>query len=249
MSRDIYNTSGKAARGLECTLCGISGPKAPGGVLQYGAQGLIQRASGAAICHECVDEIAAALAENMPSSVSRTRSALFSNWALKTNLATFGIKPRFESYSFVQKHNEAFYIGPFNSPFSEVYSRQIKPTLRARKYRSVRGDEVYGATPIVESVWRAINSSKFVIAEMTGRNPNVLYEVGLAHAVGKPIIFITQDIEDIPFDLRHHRIILYSLDTAAINKFGRQLVKAIDAVTKEDLVRLPKPSREQDAED
>jgi hypothetical protein len=45
--------------------------------------------------------------------------------------------------------------------------------------------------------------------DFSGKNPNVFYEVGIANTLGKHVIPITQHMEDIPFDLRHHRVILY----------------------------------------
>jgi tetratricopeptide (TPR) repeat protein len=58
-------------------------------------------------------------------------------------------------------------------------------------------------------LWSAIVSSSAVIAELTTRNPNVLYELGLAHAIRKPAVLLAQTVEDIPFDLKHIRTILY----------------------------------------
>jgi hypothetical protein len=48
-----------------------------------------------------------------------------------------------------------------------------------------------------------------LIAELTGKNANVFYELGLAHAMQKNVILITQRLEDVPFDLRHYRCLVY----------------------------------------
>ena len=50
-----------------------------------------------------------------------------------------------------------------------------------------------------------------MVADLTGRNPNVFYELGLAHAAMKPVVFTAANIEDVPFDLRHLRVILYDV--------------------------------------
>jgi HEAT repeat protein len=58
-------------------------------------------------------------------------------------------------------------------------------------------------------IWKSIRQSKLVIADLTGRNPNVFYELGLAHAIQKPVILLSQNVNDVPFDLRHVRVIIY----------------------------------------
>ena len=69
--------------------------------------------------------------------------------------------------------------------------------------------EIFQVGPITEQIWSYINRAKFIIADLTERNPNVFYELGLAHTVGKEVILLAQEIEDVPFDLRHLRVILY----------------------------------------
>ena len=59
-------------------------------------------------------------------------------------------------------------------------------------------------------IWSAINAARIIVADCTGRNPNVMYEIGLAHAIGKYTILLAQSIRDVPFDLRHLRYIIYS---------------------------------------
>jgi nucleoside 2-deoxyribosyltransferase len=66
----------------------------------------------------------------------------------------------------------------------------------------------------MNDILRSIHEADYIIADLTEQNPNVYYELGLAHATGKPIILITQNIGKLPFDLRHQRVIEYS-DTAA----------------------------------
>jgi nucleoside 2-deoxyribosyltransferase len=69
--------------------------------------------------------------------------------------------------------------------------------------------------PVVEKVSKAIGRADFIIADLTGGNPNVMYEVGLAHAMRKPVLFIIQRDQQhrIPFDLRHQ--LFYAYDPSA----------------------------------
>src|SRR5690606_10146442 len=107
----------------------------------------------------------------------------------------------------------AFYVCPFSEPFDTIYRVHIRPLLTSRGWTVERADDVYQPGAVMEQIWRFIRECDLVIADVTDRNPNVMYEVGLAHALGKPAFVIAQCEEDIPFDLRQHRYILYR-DTA-----------------------------------
>jgi nucleoside 2-deoxyribosyltransferase len=73
----------------------------------------------------------------------------------------------------------------------------------------VRGDDVFTPTDILIDIWHSINGADFVIADITGRNPNVLYELGIAHTLAKPVLILSRNAADIPIDLSTRRVILY----------------------------------------
>lgn len=98
---------------------------------------------------------------------------------------------------------------PFREPFDRYYRDILKPAVASSGFTLLRADEIYGSRSIMADLWSAIVSSAAVIAELTTRNPNVLYELGLAHAIRKPAVLLAQTVEDIPFDLKHIRTILY----------------------------------------
>ena len=77
---------------------------------------------------------------------------------------------------------------------------------------------------------RLINEAKVIVADLTERNPNVFYEVGLAHAIGKEVILLAQSVEDIPFDLRHLRTIIYKNDYRGQTELHETLKKTITAI-------------------
>lgn len=103
----------------------------------------------------------------------------------------------------------AFVLMPFDSGFSDIYEYGIKQTAEELDVVAERVDKQYFSETILERVYRQIENSYFIIAEMTGKNPNVFYEVGYAHAKGKICALITQSAADIPFDLKHHPHIIY----------------------------------------
>ena len=64
---------------------------------------------------------------------------------------------------------------------------------------------------MVEQIWEQIEKAKLLLADLSGKNANVFYELGLAHAARKPVIFTASDTDDVPFDLRHLRVIIYDI--------------------------------------
>ena len=79
-------------------------------------------------------------------------------------------------------------------------------------------------------VWAVVYQSRVVIADCTTRNPNVFYEIGMAHTVGKPVILITQNEDDVPFDLRHIRYITYEYTPPGMVSFEASLTKTIQNI-------------------
>jgi hypothetical protein len=98
---------------------------------------------------------------------------------------------------------------PFADPFETYYKKIIKPAIDDHELYAVRGDSLFRSTHIMDDIWSAITDSTLVIAELTGKNANVYYELGLAHAMKKPAILISSNIEDVPFDLRPLRVLIY----------------------------------------
>ena len=98
---------------------------------------------------------------------------------------------------------------PFDLGFTDIYKFGIKQTAEEYGVVAERVDEQHFSETILERVYRQIENSDFIIAEMTGKNPNVFYEVGYAHAKGKLCALITQSASDIPFDLKHHPHVVY----------------------------------------
>lgn len=111
-----------------------------------------------------------------------------------------------------QFQSDIFVIMPFALEFDPVYRGVIKPLTAEMQLRCVRGDEFASQRgSIIEEVWAALNNCRLVIADITGGNDNVFYELGIAHTLNKPAIIITQaeTPEGVPFDIRHLRYLPY----------------------------------------
>ena len=120
------------------------------------------------------------------------------------------LNPIFSGRDFLLDSSLVFVLSPFKEVFDTIYEDHIRPTIeRIAGLRCLRADDIYDNRPIIEDIWRQINESAIVISELTERNPNVFYETGIAHTIGKEVILITQSMDDVPFDLRHLRCIVY----------------------------------------
>ena len=101
---------------------------------------------------------------------------------------------------------------PFDAGFTAIYE-SIQQAASSAGLRCRRADDIWENASIIQDVVALIDRSRVVICDCTGRNPNVFYEAGIAHTLGREVILITQSEHDIPFDLRHLRYIRYLNNT------------------------------------
>ncbi len=112
----------------------------------------------------------------------------------------------------VNANDSCFVMMPFGAPLGQYYSAIYEPAVKKAGLRPVRADDDLFATgKIIDQVWQGISQAKVLIAELTTRNPNVFYELGLAHALEKPVVLVSSNTDDVPFDLQHIRVIYYDL--------------------------------------
>ncbi len=121
----------------------------------------------------------------------------------------------------------AFMVMPFKEELKPVYDDHVKLVINQLGMSIKRGDDFFANQGIMEDIWSAINEAEIVIADCTDKNPNVFYEIGIAHTLGKPTILITQNPDDVPFDLRHLRYIKYEFTPRGMIDFMKMLEDAI----------------------
>lgn len=103
-----------------------------------------------------------------------------------------------------------FILMPFDNDFDDIYKLGIKQScIDAGAYCERVDEQIYNES-ILDRIYNQISKADIVIADMTGRNSNVFYEVGYAHALGKTTILLTKNSDDIPFDLKHYPHIIYN---------------------------------------
>jgi hypothetical protein len=115
---------------------------------------------------------------------------------------------------------------PFAEKFKPVYEECIRPALENVGFRVIRADEVFANTPIMENIWKLINRSRFMIADVTARDPNVFYELGIAHTVGKYVVIITRNKRDVPLDIRHLQYFQYNITSNEGKQKLREHIKS-----------------------
>jgi hypothetical protein len=103
-----------------------------------------------------------------------------------------------------------FVLMPFLDEFDDIYQLGIKPACSDAGAYCERVDEQIFHESILERIYNQIAKADVIVADMTGRNANVFYETGYAHALGKKVILLTQNGDDIPFDLKHYPHIVYA---------------------------------------
>lgn len=146
-------------------------------------------------------------------------------------LVNFSDKYRLELFKgeFDRNNNLIFVLQPFDNKFNQLYNEYIEKPLKRKGYEVRKADDFLQPREIMRDIWQSLCEAEIIIADLTNKNPNVFYELGMAHAIGKYTILITQHINSVPFDLRHTRIIEYSYDPDGFKKLKKDLIKSIEA--------------------
>ena len=121
----------------------------------------------------------------------------------------------------------AFVIMPFEDQFTTVFSHFIKPILEELGFSVERADDIENQRNILRDIVENIHNSALIIADLTTANANVFYELGLAHALRKPVILMTQSIEEVPFDLGPYRLLEYSTHFVEIEEAKEKLTSYV----------------------
>ncbi len=122
---------------------------------------------------------------------------------------TVPASPIWRGRNFVINDTLCFVLMPFREEFQEIYEKVIKVVASEMEMTAIHGGEIFSNREIMEDVWDSICQAKLIIADVTQRNPNVFYELGICHTLGKDTIVITQNKDDVPFDIQGRRYLLY----------------------------------------
>lgn len=128
-----------------------------------------------------------------------------------------------------QDHDLVSVMMPFKHEFNHIYAA-LKSASDQLSLRCIRADDIWEDNAIIQDVVNLIGRARVVICDCSGKNPNVFYEAGIAHTIGKEVILITQSKDDIPFDLRHLRYIHYLPNTEGCQKLAECVVARIRTI-------------------
>ncbi len=149
------------------------------------------------------------------------------------NIANLGQRKSPSQSVKIDSDDTCFVVMPFGQPIGGYFHHIYEPAIKKAGLRPVRADaDIFGTGKIIDQIWSGINAAKVLVAELTTRNPNVFYELGLAHALDKPVVLISSNGEDVPFDLKHIRVIYYDVNdpfwgSKLIDKVAENIVSAI----------------------
>ncbi|MFC1822989.1 restriction endonuclease [Thermodesulfobacteriota bacterium] len=129
----------------------------------------------------------------------------------------------------IEKTNKkyAFILMPFHESFDDIYWFGIRGAVEDAGLYCERADEIQYTGGVIEKIVNQIKKADVVIAEMSDMNPNVFYEVGIAHTMGKKVALVVKNIKDIPFDLRNQNHIVYNGKIKVLRSNLTELLKEV----------------------
>jgi hypothetical protein len=137
------------------------------------------------------------------------------------------VNPVFREREFVFDPSLVFVLMPFGEPWSDRVWEAIQRIIAGYGVKAERADNRHGPV-VTEDIWRGIVEARIVLADITGWNPNVFYELGIAHTVGKDVILVTQPSARLPFDTQGYRHIIYSDNPAGMKLLEREIPQKLD---------------------
>jgi len=118
---------------------------------------------------------------------------------------------------------------PFRRDFPPVFDDHIAKVCRRLGITVTRADGIFSTRPFMDDIREAVITARVIIADLTDHNPNVFYELGICHALGKDVVLITQDRE-VPSDVRHIRYLLYEYTPPGMIAFEKALERTLGAL-------------------
>ena len=125
-----------------------------------------------------------------------------------------------------------FVLMPFEQELTSIYNEFVKSTVEEKGMVCRRADDINSNNAIIQDIWKSICEARFIIADISSLNPNVMYELGVAHAIGKETILIHHEgsSNKFPFDISHIRILNYRNTATGGIDLKEKIGKAIDSV-------------------
>ncbi|HTQ12540.1 MAG TPA: hypothetical protein VMH86_01590 [Rhizomicrobium sp.] len=139
------------------------------------------------------------------------------------------------------EHDLVAVMMPFTTDLEATFLA-IRQACDTNNMRCKRVDHIWNASEIVQDIFSLIRRASIVVCDLTGHNPNVFYEAGIAHTLGKDVILITQEVAKLSFDIRHHRVIDYTANPGGLGSLTHRLgqrLRALAVQTRAEAGRHP----------
>lgn len=187
----------------------------------------------------CVSDVMARLFQRDPTFLDAVDEILKGKNLVKADVGPAPEDAVFVSEGKVSKIDETLVSAmmPFGPDFDDV-RETMRGACREVGLQLKAADDIWDSTILIEDIFFLIAKSRIIIVDFTGKNPNVMYETGVAHALGKQVIPIVRNLEDVPFDLRHHRVLTYENNAEGRRKLQLALSERLNTImSKQDMAK------------
>ncbi len=140
---------------------------------------------------------------------------------------------RFEDVRVIRQPGAVFVVMQFSEPYNQLYSQVIQPVVSEFGLEARHVGEVSGPGLILHDITQGLVDAKIVIAEITPSNQNVFYELGFAHALGKPTILLAERGKQLPFDISGYRCLFYENSIGGKKVVEEGLRRHLSAILRE----------------
>lgn len=170
----------------------------------------------------CVAEVLGVIIKDEPQAIELIESMLGDKVPGAASVSGFNSIKCFATSSVIAGIDTSLVsvMMPFSPSFQDVRDA-MRTACASEGLKLQAADDVWESSVLIQDIFDLIAKSCIVIVDFTGKNPNVMYETGVAHALGKEVVPVSQTLDDVPFDLKHHRVLLYEN-----NAEGRELLRA-----------------------
>ena len=126
-----------------------------------------------------------------------------------------------------------YVIMPFDERYVSTYVEAIRPAIakvasdRKEQWQCRRSDDIHVPGSITKEIITSLHTADLVIADLTTHNPNVFYELGVVHSAGRPTVMITQQIDELPFDINTYRVHQYTASKDGLRSLSEYLSSTI----------------------
>jgi hypothetical protein len=145
--------------------------------------------------------------------------------------AVGGGRIEFKNFTVEKNKGKVFVVMQFSETYQQIYQEVIRPVVEGNFcLEAYHGGEVFGPGIILQDIVQGIVESEVVIADITPENQNVFYELGYAHALGKPTILLAERGKQLPFDVSGYRVLMYDNTIAGKREVEEGLKKHLKAI-------------------